>query len=303
MSTAKSYTSVRTSPLALWREWRGLYSMYVQRSSDGARANLSDARAIEALVQEHFGLEIRNLDVLDVGPGQFLGRITYFALQNRVTGIDLDVIAQRFSPSLCVRMLRQNGFRRTTKTILRKALGFDHRFASSMKRELGVTRLPELNILQMDACRLKFPSNSFDFVYSNSVFHHLPEPGAAIASVSRVLKSGGVAYIDFHPYTSDTGCLDPRLFAGLTEELGSWPHLRPSRRHIVKPANTWVNKLRHHEWRALFESEMPGVQFILTPSTTARVERARTLQEQGELLEYSLEELCTGRFAALWMKP
>jgi len=168
---------------------------------------------------------------------------------------------------------------------------------------LGVDSLPRLNLLQMDVCEMRFPVNSFDFVYSNSVLHHLPEPSLALDSIVRVMRPGAVSYIALHPYTSDTGCLDPRIFTERKHEVRGWPHLRPSLQNTVGNSNTYVNKLRLEQWRTLFAAKMPGVQFVLTPSENADYDGARALQSQGELLDYSIEELCTGQLAALWMKP
>jgi SAM-dependent methyltransferase len=303
MSQTKSYTSGKTSFVSLWREARSLHALYSRRGSEGAESCYQEARSIEDLVRSSLSREIRDLDVLDIGPGQFLGCMTYFAVSNRVVGIDLDVIAQHLAPLAYVRMVRANGARRTAKTLIRKTLGFDRRFATNFRRLLGVASLPKLDLRQMDVCEMRFPANSFDFVYSNSVLHHLPEPALALDSIVRVLRPGGVSYIALHPYASDTGCLDPRIFTDRRSEVRGWPHLRPSLQNTVGNPNAYVNKLRLEQWRTLFMAKMPSVQFILTPSLNADVEGARTLQSQGELLDYSIEELCTGKFAALWVKP
>ena len=68
----------------------------------------------------------------------------------------------------------------------------------------------------MDVSRMTFPDSSFDFVFSYSVFHHLPNPAQAFREVARVLRAGGVAYISFQLFTSATGCLDPRYFPSVS---------------------------------------------------------------------------------------
>jgi SAM-dependent methyltransferase len=266
-------------------------------------ASIADARLAEHLVQDHLGLELSDMDVLDIGPGQFLSHMTYFSLNNRVVGIDLDIIIQGFKPLSYLKMIRTNGARRTVKTIGRKLLGVDQKVASELRRQLGIERAPRLDVLRMDACAMSFPSESFDFVYSRAVFHHLPKPATALEGVARVLRPGGACYIALHPYTSPTGCLDPRIYTERQNEVRGWPHLRQSLHTTVDPSNACLNKLRLPEWRNLFSAKMPGSQFILTESREASIDEAKALQSRGELLDYSLEELCTGQFAAVWKKP
>src|SRR6266849_7143005 len=122
-------------------------------------------------------------------------------------------------------MLGTNGVRRTPKTVGRKLLGIDRRFEFELRRHMGVQRLPKPDVIQMDACCMSFPAESFDFVYARSVFHHLPNPGAALDGIVRVLKPGGAVHILLHLYTSQTGCLDPRVYTDRSREVQGWPHL------------------------------------------------------------------------------
>ena len=49
---------------------------------------------------------------------------------------------------------------------------------------------------------------------------------------------------------------------------------------------------------------MPGFECVLYRPEAARLEpEAKKLQEQGELTDYSLEELLTSKVAVLWRKP
>ena len=49
------------------------------------------------------------------------------------------------------------------------------------------------------AAELPFPENHFDMISAYSVFHHLPEFSEPLSEISRVLKKGGVLYIDHEP--------------------------------------------------------------------------------------------------------
>ncbi len=302
MGKIGSYTSGNGSALSFLREVSNLYR-YHRQSSERVRASIEDVCRREAVVKEHLGLALRDLDILDVGPGQYPAEMSYLAVRNRVVGIDLDMIVQSASPLAYLRMLRTNGLRRTVKTLGRKILGVDRSFASELRRQLGVPRLPRAKMMQMDACRMSFPNGSFDFVYARSVFHHLPDPGAALDGIVRVLRPGGACYILLHLYTSTTGCLDPRIYTNRSDEVQGWPHLRPASGAKLDNQSTYVNKFRLGEWRNLFDSKMPDARYYTTEESPATFELARALQNQGELADYSLEELTTHDFAVLWRKP
>jgi len=160
-----------------------------------------------------------------------------------------------------------------------------------------------LKILQMDTCQMTFADASFDFVHARSVLHHLPDPGAAVEGIVRVLRPGGAAYILLHLYTSETGCLDPRIYTERRSETRGWPHLRPQLRNTLANQNTYVNKLRLREWHKLFAAKLPDAECVTTRSDSATIEMAKSLQRQGELLDYSIEELTTVDLAVLWRKP
>lgn len=53
------------------------------------------------------------------------------------------------------------------------------------------------NFVCADATRLPFLSQSFDLVTCGYAFHHMPDPGAALAEMARVVRPGGrVALLD-----------------------------------------------------------------------------------------------------------
>jgi SAM-dependent methyltransferase len=298
-----SYSSESHGLAGFLRETAGLYRLHSNDVGETVRSQINDIRQVESRINERVGLELRDRDVLEIGPGQFLSQMTYLACSNRVVGIDRDVIARGFGPFAYINMLRRNGVRRTVKTVGRKLMGVDREYESQLVSQLGLKRLPRLTVYQMDVCKMTFPARSFDFVYSRSVLHSLPNPAAAIDEIVRVLRPGGVAYVSIHPYTSETGCLDPRIYTARRNEIPAWAHLRPHLRGTIYEPNVYLNKLRLPDWRGLFASKMIGLECILAPSGKASAEAAKSLQSQGELTEYSLEELLTGQFVALWQKP
>lgn len=277
-----------------------MYRLHSRGVAERVSASLEYLREVEELTISRYAFPIRDRRVLDVGSGQRLIQLAYFSRANEAVGIDLEVIAQGFDPRAYVRMLRLNGLRRTAKTLARKSLQLDARYRSEVRRQLGLH--PRLSVLQMDASRMAFPDASFDFVFSYSVFHSLPDPAQALREVARVLRPGGVAYISFQLYTSATGCLDPRFFPSLNPQAVRWPHLRSPHWSDVRQ-NAVLNRLRLDEWRLVIASVLPGADIIVR-----RLEQEglaadlAALREQGDLADYSDEELLANEVVALWRK-
>jgi ubiquinone/menaquinone biosynthesis C-methylase UbiE len=60
-------------------------------------------------------------------------------------------------------------------------------------RRAGLTGRVRLE--RVDAKRLPYPDGSFAAVISNSIVHHIPEPGAVLAEMVRVAAAGGVLFV------------------------------------------------------------------------------------------------------------
>jgi len=163
--------------------------------------------------------------------------------------------------------------------------------------------MPELRVLRMDAGDMTFQDEQFDVVYSQAVFEHLPDPKGVISEVCRVLKPGGIMLVALHLYSSDSGCHDTRIFVGKRGRLPFWAHLRPGYEAAVR-SNSYLNKLRLSDWRRMFQDMMPGS--VVTASCDAgeadRQELSK-LRSQGELANYSDEELLSVTIDVSWRKP
>lgn len=298
-----SYSSSR---LGLARRASELFHLYRRDSRNVERkvqTILQRLAVVERRIEEHTGIVLRDKQLLDIGPGQKLDQMVYFARHNQVTGIDLDVIAQGVNPLQYVRMARANGPIRAAKTLGRKLLAVDRRWRREFSRQLDAERPRRLQVLQMDVTGLKFPDAAFDFAYSFSTFEHLPDPARALDEIKRVVRPGGGMYISLHLYTSDGGCHDPRVFADRRDDLPRWPHLRPSHAHLVRP-NAYLNRLRMPQWREMFAASLPGsrIEMIQYGADRWRPEVER-LHAAGELTEYTADELLTVDLAAIWKKP
>jgi SAM-dependent methyltransferase len=260
-------------------------------------------RELERTLDVTFGFRLEGKRILDVGAGQRLNELIYFSLRNDAIGIDPDVIVQGIDIAGYLQMFRVNGGRRTARTIARKLLLIDARYRRELARQIGVRRIPRLEIRLMQAEQLDFPVESFDLVTSLSVFSHIREPERALREMVRVLRPGGVVFIDFLLYSARTGCMDIRMLGGRPADLPLWAHLRPEYQPLVRES-AYLNKIRLPRWREIFEDAMPGSTVILNQPEKARLhDEAIGLHARGELATYELDELLTTYLTVLWQKP
>ena len=194
---------------------------------------LAELESSQSEMERALGGRIRDKEMLIIGPGQQLVEMSFFARHNSVTGIDLDVIPRHPSVREYLRIFRNNGSIRTLKTMARKAMGYDRALRREAERA-GLTVDSDPAVVAMDAAAMTFPDDSFNCVFSTSCFEHLSEPGDVIRQVARVLRPGGLAHVDVHLYTSDSGCHDVRNFGGRRDSIPPWSHLRPQYRSLVR---------------------------------------------------------------------
>ncbi len=285
----RSYTAVR---LGVWGRITELSNVYRAHTSNlPARVAwlIEEARQLEGEAERLRGFPLCGGQILEIGAGQCPIQLAYFGKKNEATGIDLDVIPKRLSPQACIELLRRNGVARAAKTIGRKALGVDRRLEAELRRQLGCNQIPP--VCRMDATRMRFHAESFDLVFSRAVFEHISEPARALAEIRRVLKVGGVAIINLHLYTHDTGCHDARILCGNRGRIPFWAHLRPQFQHLVK-SNVYLNCLRLAQWREIFARELPGSNVqAMCDSGVEYYAALRDIRAQGELAGFTDEEL------------
>jgi ubiquinone/menaquinone biosynthesis C-methylase UbiE len=54
---------------------------------------------------------------------------------------------------------------------------------------------PQIKLEQVDAKQMPYGDGSFDWVISNSIIHHIPEPLGVLQEMARVLKPGGLLFV------------------------------------------------------------------------------------------------------------
>ena len=298
----RSYTSLDKSGAGTIRE-----SFQLLRKSLQSWRNMSDevayvlqvCRDAEALVVQQTHRPIENLDALELGPGQLPRQTAYFALRNRVTAIDLDVIPSSVGSYL--RLLRENGAKRLIKTLARKALGHDRAFRTELRRQLQVNSLARATLLQMDATKMSFPDGSFDFAYSFDTFEHFPDPAAVLRELHRVLRPQGRVLTVLHPWTADTGCHDMRLYLSGRANLPYWPHLRPETREQVQ-SFAYLNRLTISQWRETFASIFPNSVFTPWRWDKQAPKALAEARAEGAFTQYTDEDLLTDRIVVVSQK-
>ena len=299
-----SYTSSKgTSFLAEIRNLVYRTQLQSRNLRHEVEGTIETVHLCERSVMSRTGMILENRDVLEIGPGQSPRQLAYFALRNRTIGVDTDVVPQGLAIADYYKLLRRNGFKRLLKTLGRKAFRLDSKFAREMAKQLGVARLGKTQVVEMDATNLQFQDESFDFVFSYSVFEHLPDPAAVLLEVRRVLRPGGVCFTHLHLFTCDNGCHDLRIVS--PDNRGGmpyWPHLRPQHQGAVA-AFAYINQLTLEQWRSIFTESLPGVQFDAEYDGEPLPSALKELRQGSELLTFSDEELLTHNLVAIWKKP
>ncbi len=129
---------------------------------------------------------------------------------------------------------------------------------------------------------------SFDLVVTYSVLHHVPDYAALVREMARVVRPGGVVFID-HERT-DASWTSPEYRAFLAEAV-VWP--ARSFWYLLQPARYWKRIRPALEWRRWFDRRwMPEGDLHIWPDDHiewARIERA--LAEGGCRVEETVEYL------------
>jgi len=246
----------------------------------------------EQLIERKLGKPLKDLHILEIGPGQGLERARYLGLSNDVEAMDLDVIPSGSDLGSYQQMIKVNGFGRFAKTLGRRFL-IGQANEAAWAKLIGTNQFTDPQMRYGDICTDTPPIEAYDLVVSWSVFEHLPNPRQALANIIQALKPGGVFFISLHLFTSINGSHDIRAFTGQEDKLPLWGHLRSSTRHLIEPSS-YLNQWRLSEWRKLFFEIAPDAdEHLNTYEYFEKYSPLLTSDLRDQLKDYTDEELFT----------
>jgi SAM-dependent methyltransferase len=282
------------SALSLWRDYR-------DSNLENADSQIRFHKKLTGLIRAHLPLDPARVRILEIGCGQRASQTILFQAEGApAIGIDREIPTCHLDFRRLFRIIRINGGERALKSLCRH-LFFDYPFFRRLSRQTGKTLPPDrVNVCLMDAARLAFPDNAFDFIFSSLVFEHIGDVPAAAAEVNRVLSPGGTAWINIHLFPSLSGghhkdWTDPRKWP--SPQVPPWDHLRENR----YPADNSLNKLRLGDYRRIFaaslavkeESLVEEGEQVLTPGL--ETELARRGYSKDDLLVREVAFRCGKR--------
>lgn len=253
--------------------------------------------------REHYGFferlrtdegSVEGKNVLDVGCGKSYWLSLLLAQAGaHAIGVDTESVDTRRGMAKYAGLARTNGVERALRTAAWDLL-FARGYYGELERLTG-RRLPheavELHVY--DGVNLPLADASIDLVVSHEVFEHIADVPAVLREMTRVLRPDGRIYIYIHSFTSLSGGHhiawkhpDTRP----SRVVAPWDHLR-ARRHVDIPS--WLNGLREHEYRAMFD------EYFEIDEWRATAEEGRALlsdEIRSELAAYSERELLTKGF-------
>ncbi len=231
--------------------------------------------------------------VLDVGCGSNAPMsVLLHSAGATVTGLD-SYVGHRWglgiNPARYVKYVREAGIPRT----LRKMVGeivYDRHYYTTLARKTGLTLTERnLDLRQMDVQSATIPDASVDLVHSNATWEHIADVAEANQQVARVLRPGGLAYIEIHLFPALSGGHDlPWIVPGKTElgEVIPWQHLR----NPAWQAPVFLNRLRERDYERLFRSTA-NLEIVEWRTEYTEGQQLLTEQIRAELPGYSDEEL------------
>jgi SAM-dependent methyltransferase len=232
--------------------------------------------------------------LLEIGCGQDLAYSYAFARHNKVTAIDLELPLRPPYIRNLLALLSASGAYRACKSVIAKIAGKRKYFERALSEITGFRGPYDVTLCRMNACNLSFPEKSFDGVFSFSVFEHIDNPFKALCEVRRVLKPGGVLYLDLHLFTAVHGDHDFR------PGVPPWNHLRCGTAPKRPPC--FVNRVRLAKWRDMVSETFPSVWFLNIDGEMESTRHHLTNEIRQELADYSEEELLTTTFIAVARK-
>jgi SAM-dependent methyltransferase len=231
----------------------GLYASMLHYGLTGYRDFAQEHAAFYERLRAEEG-PLAGRQVLDVGCGKSYWLSLCIAADGaHAIGVDTEQVENQRNLAKYRHLLQANGIERTLRTAV-----WDGLFARGYYRELEQAvgqHLPHeaVEIHVYDGVHLPLPDASIDLVVSHEVFEHIADVPAVLSELARVLRPDGRIYIYIHSFTSLSGGHHIAWKHPDTKPsrvVAPWDHLR-ARKHVDIPS--WLNGLREHEYRAMFE--------------------------------------------------
>jgi SAM-dependent methyltransferase len=283
----------------LWSAW-DIIKEYRRGNLEDVESQIVLHKNLSELIRTRVSHNLPKLKILEIGCGQRGAQTLLFTADGAdVIGVDIEVPNITMDVQTFLRILRVNNLERALKSFGRHLL-FDSQFFRQLSRRYGkALPLNKVDVRQMDATRMDFPGNYFDFIYSTLVFEHITRVGAAVQEVNRILKPEGIAWINIHLFPSLSGghhkeWTNPRTLR--SPQVPPWDHLMGKK----YPIDNTLNKLTLNDYNQIFSDhiDVVGQSFVteglevLTP----------TLEEILIKKGYSRIDLCTREVAFLCRK-
>lgn len=247
---------------------------------------------INTLTQKH---------VLDIGCGPlFPMPLLLSSLGNNVIGIDLqyfgnnDVLFKRY-----YKQFRFNGLEYFGRALLYDLLRQKHTYYAALQKFCDFPLVFKgMQIERMNAANMTFKDDTFDLIVSFLCFEHIVNVQQTIEEMYRVLKNGGLAYVDIHLFSSRTGHhLHPGQMNSKFDEEFPWIHLYQPQLHLP----IYLNKLRENDYLSLFRKQFSILNLYRSVDEDGR--KLLTPELQSLLSDYSENELLTYTITILAQKP
>ena len=242
--------------------------LLLRRSLTDTRTQAERAHKTFRQIVDEF--QLTNRRILEIGAGSRGALLQMFDEKNDVIGIDKYLGAF------------YQGYWKALKTTLRKMI-FDPFFYYHLKKCNGGYLNRNRKIILMDAMKMDFADEEFDFVYSRFVLEHIQDVKKLVEEIYRVLRQGGKTYHVFDLYTSLGGAhtLDWQRYE-------PWQHLTG---HVDSSA--YVNKYRLEHYKEAFECVFRRENVVIRTKMHQSWKKYLTPKLRKQLRAYSEEELLT----------
>jgi len=229
---------------------------YYKNNKNLAENDFKIFSEIKNIFDKYTNKKISESRLLEIGCGQhFTMTLLFYNIGAKITGIDTDFVSPSYSPKNLYKIIKNNGFERFLKTLIRHIF-FDRKYYSVIKKKLNRDLFFKgIDIRLMDACNLTFSNKLFDFIFSNAVFEHIYDVDKASKEIHRVLKDDGIIYITIDLFTSISGghnlsWADPHTKNVKKNIAPPWDHLRNN----LYPTHVYLNQLSEKDYIEIFSN-------------------------------------------------